>query len=434
MMLNQHRFRRQVLGMFLCSCLFLLPQYVDAVVISEIAWMGTVADANDEWIELHNRGDAVDVTGWTLRDGDAITITLSGTIGSGAFALLERSDDSSVPSVVAFQTYVGALSNAGETLTLRTADGTVIDQVMGGDGWTHVGGNNTTKETPQRGVTDTWVTAAPTPGQENISSPGSSGGGSSGTSTVTRSSSHRNIQPASRPAISRTAETLSLSIQAPQVVYVGQPVTFTAESQGSVPTVRKSLIHHWNFGDTFTEKGESVTHAFAYAGEYVVVAESRYKEQAVYARHDIAVIPLTLTLARGTQGEIVLRNASAHEMDIGGFTIQGEKTFVFPKLTILKAGGVLSVPPARIGTNAGVVTVHDPAHTAVATLGMLPVVRRSVAHAATTVPVALATTSDTVVAHPDIPQGVIRIGDTDAAPTPTTFGRLLSRLVSILGL
>ncbi len=38
------------------------------VIISEVAWAGTAADAEDEWIELRNLGTApVDLTGWTLQ-------------------------------------------------------------------------------------------------------------------------------------------------------------------------------------------------------------------------------------------------------------------------------------------------------------------------------------------------------------------------------
>ena len=38
------------------------------IVISEIAWAGTAANSDDEWIELRNiGGEPVDVTGWVLR-------------------------------------------------------------------------------------------------------------------------------------------------------------------------------------------------------------------------------------------------------------------------------------------------------------------------------------------------------------------------------
>ncbi len=52
------------------------------LVISEVAWAGTAASSNDEWIELHNQGDeAVDLVGWQLAFGDTL-IPLDG-VGEG---------------------------------------------------------------------------------------------------------------------------------------------------------------------------------------------------------------------------------------------------------------------------------------------------------------------------------------------------------------
>ncbi len=37
------------------------------VVVSEVAWMGTTTDANDEWLELYNNTAAdIDMNGWRL--------------------------------------------------------------------------------------------------------------------------------------------------------------------------------------------------------------------------------------------------------------------------------------------------------------------------------------------------------------------------------
>ena len=117
------------------------------VVVNEIAWMGTLADANDEWIELHNTtGAAISLTGWTLVATDGTpSITLSGTIPAGGYFLMERTDDTSVPGVTADLIYTGALGNAGEILTLRDAATTLQDSV---NAW--YAGNNTTKATMQR--------------------------------------------------------------------------------------------------------------------------------------------------------------------------------------------------------------------------------------------------------------------------------------------
>lgn len=108
-----------------------------AVVISEIAWMGTAVSANDEWIELYNNTPAaIDLTGWTLAAADgAPAITLSGVIPAGGHYLLERTDDDSAPGVPADQIYTGALGDAGETLLLRDAGGTLVDEVDAAAGW-----------------------------------------------------------------------------------------------------------------------------------------------------------------------------------------------------------------------------------------------------------------------------------------------------------
>ncbi|HMA78498.1 MAG TPA: lamin tail domain-containing protein, partial [Candidatus Paceibacterota bacterium] len=146
--------------------ILLLPHHSNAAVyFSEIAWMGTSNSANDEWIELHNSGStAVDLSGWRLTDNLNFDITLegAGSVAPGAFAVLERTDDTSAPGT-AFFIYTGSLANTGATLRLYDAIGALIDQVAGGENWEDLGGDNTTKETAQY-TSGGWVTAAPTPG------------------------------------------------------------------------------------------------------------------------------------------------------------------------------------------------------------------------------------------------------------------------------
>ncbi|OGZ65410.1 MAG: hypothetical protein A3C50_03660 [Candidatus Staskawiczbacteria bacterium RIFCSPHIGHO2_02_FULL_43_16] len=126
------------------------PESQLAIVINEIAWMGSVVSVNKEWIELFNPGSqAVSLSGWKLQAADgAPLIELSGSIEAQGFYLLERTDDDSVPDVVADQLYTGALANAGEYLYLYGAQGNVVDEVDCSTGW--FAGNNTTKQTMQR--------------------------------------------------------------------------------------------------------------------------------------------------------------------------------------------------------------------------------------------------------------------------------------------
>ncbi len=116
-----------------------------AVVINEVAWGGTAASANDEWIELYNAGDAVvDLTGWVLVVGEArIPLGAVGeatvevrrtTIAPRGYFVLERTDDQTVADVTADVLFKGTLSNAGVDLRLLDATGATADEILCGQG------------------------------------------------------------------------------------------------------------------------------------------------------------------------------------------------------------------------------------------------------------------------------------------------------------
>lgn len=99
------------------------------MVINEIAWGGSDANPNDEWIELYNAGGApVDLTGWVLAavDGTPV-VTLAGTVAPQGTFLLEQYDDTTLSDIPADQIYVGAMVNDGERLELRDMSGVVVD-------------------------------------------------------------------------------------------------------------------------------------------------------------------------------------------------------------------------------------------------------------------------------------------------------------------
>jgi len=123
------------------------------VAINEIAWMGTLANTADEWIELKNNSSrAIDLSGWTLSaDDGAPSIVLSGTLAAHGYAIVERTDDRTIADVTAHTVYTGALSNSGEVLALSHS-GITYDRIPSISGGSWAGGSNssTEKETMER--------------------------------------------------------------------------------------------------------------------------------------------------------------------------------------------------------------------------------------------------------------------------------------------
>ena len=117
------------------------------VVLNEVAWGGTAAGGQDEWIELRNCGASpVDLAGWVVTIGDAripLSVVEESTVEArrsrlepGGFLLLERTDDTTVSDVAADVIYKGALSNTGANVKLLDAMGNVVDQVLCAEvGW-----------------------------------------------------------------------------------------------------------------------------------------------------------------------------------------------------------------------------------------------------------------------------------------------------------
>ncbi len=114
-----------------------------SVIINEIAWAGSVDSATDEWLELYNTTTAsIDLTGWTIDDDSgAQTYELTGTIASHQYYLLESKDI--VTSLPGDGTDSLSLSNAGDSLILKDAVGTIIDSVNTTSGPWYAGSNST---------------------------------------------------------------------------------------------------------------------------------------------------------------------------------------------------------------------------------------------------------------------------------------------------
>ena len=127
-----------------CSQSNLNNPLLSPIIINEVAWMGTEESSSDEWIELKNiSGESINMNGWQLLDKDnqiKVIFNSSDIISSNDFYLLERTDDGTVPNILANKIYSGALSDKDESLRLFNNNCELVDYVVAEESWP--GGNN----------------------------------------------------------------------------------------------------------------------------------------------------------------------------------------------------------------------------------------------------------------------------------------------------
>ncbi len=141
----------------------LLPAEAFALIMNEVAWMGTSEQWQNEWIELYNEEDrTINLKGWILKNqNENLLIQLQGSIEPFSYFLLERTDDSTLPEIEADQIYKGSLNNRGEYLILLNENGETIDELDCSLGWP--AGDNEAKRTMER-KNDSWQTSFVTGG------------------------------------------------------------------------------------------------------------------------------------------------------------------------------------------------------------------------------------------------------------------------------
>lgn len=310
-----------------------------AVVINEIAWMGTINSVNDEWIELYNNGtETVNLDGWVLTATDGSpNISLSGTISAGGYALLERTDDNVIPGVKAVVIYSGALSNTGEYLKLKDNKDIVVDEIDGRGKDTWIKGNADSKQTMQRS-NSSWITAVPTPGAVNATTDTSSG---SGGSTSGTGSSGSGSGSTSTPTTTATATestdtvivyrdpTYTARMILPEMFVAASPVTVSAIVTQDNKLKLMSGKYEWSMGDgtnyLFYEN-KSFTHTYKHPGMYIVGLKYyatlfNDTQPSTLHRRTITVIPDAVYVENVSGGNITLKNMSTDTVDLSGWTV-----------------------------------------------------------------------------------------------------------------
>ena len=350
----------------LTSILLLLTPFIvtGAVVINEIAWMGTENSSSDEWIELYNTDNQqVDLSGWILEAADsAPIINLRGSIPANGYFLLERTDDQTVSNIAADQIYTGALGNTGEYLKLKDNDGNIINEIDCSEEW--LAGNNSTKQTIER-ATDGWKTSlnsGGTPKALNSSgmepeepkepgdepNPPASEAGTPPTPPA-GDSNNQPASPAGGPPIADAGNNIA--------VFTDEEITF--DGSKSYDPDNNKLIYSWNLGEGILKEGILVVHKYPYPGTYLVtlmVYDGKYSNEdtitvKIYS-DKITVnefLPNPIGKDAGDEenpGEwIEIYNDSNQIIDIDGWQLDdeegGSKPFIFPENTLIAPKGFL---------------------------------------------------------------------------------------------
>ena len=115
-----------------CSC-FAAPALEAQVVINEIHYEPGDKTAAEEFIELHNAGQAaVDLSGGYFSNGVFFSFP-AGTLLAGGGYIVVAEDPAVLAENLSYEgalgPWEGRLDNDGETLTLRDATGSRIDEV-----------------------------------------------------------------------------------------------------------------------------------------------------------------------------------------------------------------------------------------------------------------------------------------------------------------
>lgn len=151
------------------------------------------------------------------------------------------------------------------------------------------------------------------------------------------------------------AETVRATIQTTPVVVAGAGSFFSASASDSGGAKGNNVRFLWNFGDGSIQEGQTVFHAYAYPGTYVVMlTASAPGDSAGIVRTTVEASPARIGVLAEPDGSVVLSNQSPYELNIGLWSItSGSNTFLIPQDTILVGDMSIRFAPSVMRMNVG---------------------------------------------------------------------------------
>ncbi len=292
--------------------------------ITEVLYDAEGSDSGHEWIEIYNdTGSAVTLTEYTFVESGGshklVHYTGEAEFASGSYAIIADNpatfiEDNPGVSTVHLYDSSFSLSNTGEPLSLKNADGEILftftyDPSIGaaGDG-----------KSLQKNSSGTWVAQAPTPG--------------AGLTAV-------ELRTADVPA-AQTQENSSLKKESSMKVMFDIPKSVitgnTVQLKGVVLNTDGQKIDRgvfvWNFGDgkTVTSlQSEPIHHVYTFPGTYTISYSYSYpytySGPLITGKTKVVVIdsPLVLKdLYSQPFSGVRISNTDTNEYDIGGYILR----------------------------------------------------------------------------------------------------------------
>jgi hypothetical protein len=333
------------------------------IVINEIMYDLPGTDTDHEWVEVYNDGSLpVTVLGgsgngkWRFNDGashllSATAASGSMTIPAGGYAVFAGnasvflSDHSGFSGTVIDTTM--SLLNTGGTLKVLDENGAELDSVTYSSGNGATGDGHSLQNTGSN-----WISATPTPGEENATT---------GAPSDTDTSDDTGNEPLT-DAAGTVVYKISSKIVAKTKVVAGIPVSFSAVTLGDDHLTAYKGRWSWNFGDgtslEYLKDAGIFTHTFSYPGDYAVTLEysdNFFGLPAPSATDRIIISVLSpkvviSNISYDDKGGIEISNTSSIDMDLSGWKLgSGQTSFIFPKNSILLAGKKVTFAGKQLG-------------------------------------------------------------------------------------
>lgn len=181
-----------------------------------------------------------------------------------------------------------------------------------------------------------------------VSSSASASSGSSQTSSsvpATKSVSAHSSQEQTSEL--KKAETFKVDAGRKRITTIHTPIEFNAESSALDDKKTKSRFE-WSFGDGTSGRGKTIEHIYQFAGDYVVVLNSRRSDTSAVARTEVRVVDPKVEIVEvvsGVGGYVELNNPMDEEVNVGKWFIKfGNTNFVIAPDTIILPQRTLRIP------------------------------------------------------------------------------------------